>query len=95
MAQKNRRGNKVNVNFAADPQLVARFREATRQYLGRLGTCFSAAMAMWLAADPQEQGLWLKRVYEAEIDKEVQSLIEEIRVEQAAKTKERTPRRAK
>lgn len=89
MAQKIRPGDKINVNFAVDPELADRFREATRPYLGRLSMCFSAAMAMWLAADPEEQGLWLKRVYEAEIDDQVQRLLGELREEQIRKVKQK------
>lgn len=92
MAQKIRPGDKINVNFAVDPQLAERFREASKPYLGRLSTCFSAAMAMWLAADPEEQARWLKRVYEAEIDNQVQQLIVELREEQSQKVKQKTPR---
>ena len=92
MAQKIRPGDKINVNFAVDPQLAERFREAAKPYLGRLSMCFSAALAMWLAADPEEQGRWLKRVYEAEIEGQVQQLIAELCEEQSQKVKHKKPR---
>lgn len=45
-------------------------------------------MAMWLAADPEEQGRWLKRVYEAEVDDQVLQMLEELRGEQLKKVKQ-------
>ena len=87
MPQKIRAGDKINVNFAVDPRLAERFREAAKPYLGRLSSCFSAAMAMWLAADPEEQGRWLKRVYEAEVDDQVLQMLEELRAEQMHKVR--------
>ena len=80
--QPSRRGRKVNVNFAVSPDLVARFRKANEGYVGRLSGCFSAALAMWLAADPQTQGRWLKRVTAAEIDDEVDELLGQLQLEQ-------------
>ena len=88
MPQKIRPGDKINVNFAVDPRLAERFREAAKPYLGRLSSCFSAAMAMWLAADPEEQGRWLKRVYEAEVDDQVLQMLEELRGEHLQKVKQ-------
>ena len=80
--QPSRRGRKVNINFAADPHLVASFRESNQHYVGRLSACFSAAMAMWLAAHPEEQGKWLKSVLEAEVNGEVRTLLKTLQQKQ-------------
>lgn len=95
MQQKIRPGGKINLNFAVHPQLAEQFREASKAYHGRLSTCFAAAMAMWLAADPEEQGRWLMRIYQAEVDNEVGQLLEKLQREQELKVKQRTRERSK
>jgi hypothetical protein len=90
--QPSRRGRKVNVNFAADPELIERFREANQAYVGRLSGCFSGAIAMWLASHPEEQGKWLKRVLAAEVDGEVRTLIEQLRDEQRERVEQASNR---
>ena len=68
--------NKQGVNFSVNRLLADRFREATKDYYGKLGLCFSAAMLMFLEADPKVQGQYIKRIFEAEVDDEVESTIE-------------------
>ena len=78
---------KQTVSFSVHQELAERFREATREYYGRLGMCFSAAMLMFLEADPKTQGEFLKRVFDAELNNEVDATIEAAKAEQIKRIK--------
>lgn len=81
--------SKQGVNFAVQRELADRFREATREYYGKLGLCFSAALLMFLEADPKTQGEFIKRVFDAEVDDEILAVIEQAKAEQLKKIKSR------
>jgi len=76
---------KQGVNFSVHRELADRFREATREYYGKLGLCFSAALLMFLEADPKVQGDFIKRVFDAEVDDEILAVIEQAKAEQVKK----------
>jgi hypothetical protein len=80
---------KQTISFSIHPELADRFREATKEYYGKLGLCFSAGMLMWLEADPDVQAQYLKRVFEAEVNAEMLSVIEQAKAEQLKKVKTR------
>ena len=80
---------KENINVWVDRRLATAFRNAAKGYFNRLGMCFGASMLMFLEADPQTQGEYLKRVFQAEIDDEVTELLEAASAEQNRRTKAR------
>lgn len=80
---------KVKINVAVDPRIAAELRAAAEVYDGRLGMCVTAGMLMFLQADPQVQGEFLRLVFDAEIRDEVEAMLERIKSEQAAKAKAR------
>jgi hypothetical protein len=77
------------VSFRIHPRLEERFRQGTKAYYGKLGTCFSAALLMFLEADPKVQGQYVKRVFEAELDDEIDATVEAAKSEQAKRIKSR------
>ena len=80
---------KQGVNFSVHEDLANRFREATREYYGKLGLCFSAALVMFLEADPQVQGQYIKKVFDAETNDEIEAVIKAAKDEQLKKIKSR------
>ena len=66
---------KSTLSFRVSPQLVTRFREATREYYGKAGVCFSAALLMFMEADPKSQGEFMKRILDAELNEEVEATV--------------------
>jgi hypothetical protein len=81
--------NKQAVNFSVQRALADRFREATKEYYGKLGLCFSAAMLMFLEADPQTQGRYIKKVFDAEVEDEIEGTLQAAKEEQLRKIKSR------
>ena len=81
--------NKQSVNFSVHKELADQFREATREYYGKLGLCFSAAILMLLEADPVKQGEYIKRVFDAEVDDEVTATVLTAKEEQLKRIKHR------
>jgi antitoxin component of RelBE/YafQ-DinJ toxin-antitoxin module len=73
---------KQNINVYVDRRLAEQFRQAAQGYFGRLGMCFSAAMLMFLEADPRSQGEYLTKVFKAEVEDEVQAIVEAAKAEQ-------------
>ena len=80
---------KQTVSFSVHPALADRFRDATKEYFGKLGLCFSAGMLMWLEADPETQARFLKRVFDAEVDDEMLAVLEQAKAEQLKAIKTR------
>ena len=72
---------KQNVNFSVHQDLANQFRDATRQYYGRLSMCFSAAMLMFLESDPKVQAEYLKKVLDGEVKDEVDAAVEAVKAE--------------
>jgi hypothetical protein len=80
---------KQTISFSIHPTLADRFREATKEYYGKLGLCFSAGMLMFLESDPATQAKYIKQVFDAEINEEVELLLDAARAEQLKKIKSR------
>ena len=83
MAQKR------TVSFRLHPLLAERFTQLTATFYGKVGACFAASILMFLEADPKAQGEYLKRVYEAEINDEVEDAITAAKAAQLKKIKSR------
>lgn len=73
---------KENINVWVNRRLAQEFRKAAKGYFNRLGMCFGASMLMFLEADPKTQGEYLKRVFHADVDDEVQQLLSAAKMEQ-------------
>jgi hypothetical protein len=80
---------KRTISFRIDPALADRFQKASAPYLGKHGACLGAAMLMFLEADPKVQGQYLKKLYDAEINDEVEVVIDAARGEQLRRIKAR------
>ena len=75
---------KIGLNVYCDPQMAARLREISSHYGGnRLGDCLSAAILLFLEASPQQQADAMARVYRASLEGSVDSLLDQLRQEQA------------
>ena len=77
------------ISFRVHPTLADQFQERVGPYYGKLGACFSAALLMFLEADPAVQGDYLKRIYDAEINDEIREMIAIAKAEQLKKIKAR------
>jgi hypothetical protein len=77
------------ISFRIHPTLADRFQDSVGPYYGKLGACFSAALLMFLEADPKTQGEYLKRIYDAEIEDEMGDVIAAAKAEQLKKIKAR------
>ena len=80
---------KRTVSFRLHPVLADRFSEATSAFYGKVGACFGAAVLMFLEADPKVQAEFVKRVYEAELEDEVEEAVQQAKTEQLKKIKSR------
>ena len=80
---------KQTVSFRINPQLLQQFQKAAEAYDGKLGACFAAACLQWMESDPQIQGEYLKRLYEAELRGEVEVAIAAAKAEQGKRIKAR------
>ena len=80
---------KQTISFSIHPALADRFREATKEYYGKLGLCFSAGIMMFLESDPAAQAKYIKQVFDAELAEEVDLLLEAARTEQLKRIKPR------
>ena len=76
---------KKPVNLTVPTELLAEFDEVCRHYGHgkQKGMVLSAAMLMFLKADPVEQGECLKEVATAQITSGVQAMIQRCRLEQS------------
>src|SRR3954471_10912054 len=83
MAQKR------TVSFRLHPLIADRFTELTSAFYGKVGACFAAAILMFLEADPKTQGEFLKRIYDAEINDEVEDALATAKAGQLKKIKSR------
>ena len=83
MAQKR------TVSFRLHPVLADRFTDLTSAFFGKVGACFAAAILMFLESDPKTQGEYLKRIYDAEINDEVEDAIAAAKAGQLKKIKSR------
>lgn len=87
---------KQTLSFRVSPVLAAKFREATAAYYGKTGLAFSAALLMFLEAEPEVQGAFMKRVFDAEVNREVETIVEAALAEQRKRVeaRRRTGKRA-
>ena len=83
MAQKR------TVSFRVHPLLADRFTGLTASFYGKVGACFAASILMFLEADPKTQGEYLKRIYDAEINDEVDDAITAAKAAQLKKIRSR------
>ncbi|MEX0885017.1 MAG: hypothetical protein WD009_01140 [Phycisphaeraceae bacterium] len=76
---------KKTINLAIPEALLAEFNEVCRHYghAKQKGMVLSAAMLMFLEADPARQGEVLERILIADVRSGVESMVERARVEQA------------
>jgi hypothetical protein len=77
------------VSFRIHEDLAKAFHETAKPYYGKLGLCFSAAVAMFIQADPRMQEQFIKRVFEAELSDEVEELLGQLKIEQFGRLKGR------
>lgn len=80
---------KQTLSFRVSPVLAAKFREATAAYYGKTGLAFSAALLMFLEAEPDVQASFMKRVFDAEVNQEVEMIVEAALAEQRKQIKKR------
>lgn len=86
---------KAKLNVHADVDLMDRFREQAQHYGGRLGLCSSAALLQWVESDPEVQAEYIRRVFDAELRDEMQSLVEAAKREQVARIEQRERKKRK
>lgn len=80
---------KQTLSFRVSPVLAVKFREATAAYYGKTGLAFSAALLMFLEAEPEVQAAFMKRVFDAEVNQEVEAIVEAALSEQRKQLKKR------
>ena len=80
---------KQTISFSINPVLAERFREATKEYYGKLGLCFSAGMLMFLESDPTTQAQYIRRIFDAELSDEIELLLKAARGEQLKRIRSR------
>ena len=82
---------KKTINLAVPQPLLEEFNEVCAHYghAKQKGLVLSAAMLMFLEADPAEQGKALERIMIADVRSGVESLIERARTEQARRIESR------
>jgi hypothetical protein len=83
------------LSISTHPEISKRFREAAGKFDGRIGLCHTAAMLMFLEADPEVQGDFINRAFNAQLKDQVQALLDEIREQQASKVRTGAPRSEK
>ena len=83
---------KQTISFLVNPALASRFREMTKAYYGKLGLCFSAAMLQFLESDPKTQADLIQRVFKAELEDEVEELLDTVQARQARHARVREPK---
>ena len=66
---------KEKLNVMTDAWIAKQFREAAKSYDNRLGMCLSAAMLMFIKANPRAQGDFIRQVFDEQIREEVNSLL--------------------
>jgi hypothetical protein len=70
---------KEKMNVLTDPWIARQFREVAKSYDNRLGMCLSAAMLMFIRADPHSQGDSIRQVFDEEVRAEVDALVQAIK----------------
>jgi hypothetical protein len=90
-----RMAQKQTVSFRMDPHLLQRFQQASDVFKGKLGACFSAACLQWLESDPEVQGEYLMKLYQAELRGEVEAAVEQAKAIQSSKIKVREQAKGK
>ena len=83
---------KLKLNAYVDEALARQFKDVSKRYTGRIGMCLSAAMLQFLETDPKEQAAFLKRVFDAQIQGDMQEVIQTAKNEQVRRIKARERR---
>jgi hypothetical protein len=88
---------KEKLNVMTDAWIAEQFREAAKSYDNRLGMCLSAAMLMFIKANPRTQGDFIRQVFDEQIREEVEALLHAIKLgrESQVKPRERDSRHQK
>lgn len=81
--------HKQVLNFSIDRHLAEQFRESMQTYHASLSQCYAAAMLMFLEADPETQGQYIKKVFEAELTSDVEAAVIAAKEEQLRRIKAR------
>jgi hypothetical protein len=81
------------VSFRLHEDLLDGFLRAAKPFYGKLGLCYSAAILMFLEADPESRGRYVSRVFAAETADEVRETLATMHAE--ALTTRRRSRRAR
>jgi hypothetical protein len=78
----------VNMNCYVNQHLAKQFREAVKHYDDRIGFCVSAALLMWLEAEPKVQGDYLKRVFQLDLGDQVEDMLRAVKEEQVRRVEQ-------
>ncbi|MEM8739689.1 MAG: hypothetical protein AAGG38_14595 [Planctomycetota bacterium] len=75
---------KPTLNLAVSEPLLVEFNQVCRAFghNKQKGQVLSAALMMFLQTDPRDQGHWVRRVVEADIDQGVEELLMKVRQQQ-------------
>ncbi|MEM6553787.1 MAG: hypothetical protein AAF750_16840 [Planctomycetota bacterium] len=75
---------KPTVNLSLPESLLMEFNEVCRAYghNKQKGQVLSAALMMFLQADPRDQGYWVQEVARADVENGVEELLERVRRQQ-------------
>ena len=76
----------MNLNISA--RVAKQFRDVARRYDGRIGLCASAALLMFLEADPREQGNYINKVFQLDLSEQVDETLRAVKEEQARRVEE-------
>lgn len=86
---------KKTVSARVDDRIASEFIASTGPFYAKTGLCFAAALLMWLEAGPEERGAFIKRVFDSEVDNEVEHLLEQARQVHVTRTAEEVAGRGK
>jgi len=73
---------KVKLNAFVDEELAKQFKAVARAYYGRMGLCLSAAMLLFIEADPKDQAALLKKILDTELAGEMAAAVDAAKAEQ-------------
>lgn len=79
----------VNLNCYVNAKLAKEFRDIVQRYDNRIGFCLSAAIMMFLEADPAVQAEFLTRVFKLDLDPQVDDVLKALKEQQLGHVHER------
>lgn len=86
-------GRKDDPEFSCNPVLAEAFKKGMKPFKGKLGLCCAAALLQFLESDPAVQRDLVQRVFETELNEEMEAAIESALAEQQRKIKKRREQR--